>query len=164
MYEPTPEDEIPSVYPLLSCNNDEYKHTTCFLTNKPCDEDEECRTCEIARKEKLAEAEELKNQERDTHTIFNKSRLIDGEHLQSNSENVIALGSPVTMKRLQDKSIFSSTPRPYDPFYLKQYAKELRKLRKYNNFPIPDEIYSDKDKPAVFVWGSLHFVIAPYIE
>ncbi len=149
----------------LKTSSEEYKIDYCTLAEDECD-GHDCRVCERAIAEAENSEKARKQAELEEYTIFTTPGKIGKNKLtvQRNSANIIAKTDPETLKQLQQEGIISATPRPYSPENIEQYNTQLPNLMKYNNLGTPDEMWADRDKPGVFRFGDLYFLIAPRIE
>lgn len=143
---------------------DRYKYEMCTITEDDCCGGS-CRDCETAISENHTNKIEEKAKDLERYTKFERKSNFAGIEVMSDVHNVIAKIDLETLKYLQDNTeVFKKTIISYCPGNLRQYAEDLRKLRKYNNLGIPDMIWGTKNYPAAFLFGDVVYLIAPKIE
>ena len=144
--------------------SDEYKYDACSITNDECCGGS-CCSCEVTIKEDREYKQSETEADRKRYTTFEQQYNIQGVTVMVEPGKVIAKTDMETLKALQENTIlFSTNTIQYHPDNLKQYAPNLRKLRKYNNLRIPDMIWGAKNYPAAFLFGDVVYLIAPRIE
>lgn len=142
---------------------DEYRYDACSITNDECCGGS-CQECEVAiLKKRTSKAGEAKA-DLERYTKFERNSNIAGVNVLVESGSVIAKTDKQSVEILQKKGLISKKTVAYHPDNLKQYSEHFRKLRRYNNLGIPDNIWGKKDSPAAFQFGDVFYLIAPKIE
>ena len=145
-------------------DHNSYKYEACSITNEECG-GSSCRDCDVAKDNNRGWAREQAKEELERYTKFERQSNIAGTKVMVDVGNVIAKTDLQSLKLLQENSpFFKDNIILYHPDNLKQYAENLKKLRRYNGLGIPNMIWGAKNYPAAFLFGDVVYLIAPRIE
>lgn len=139
---------------------EEFKHTTCSITNRECDES--CDTCDIA----ISEMKKIEEEENKLIYTFRK-RVINGIELEVNASNTAAKSKSVndifTAVGI-DKSRYELISGPIDQKINDGNYPHLEIILEHLKLKHCIEYYYTRRFPLIVVYENVVLSIAPHLR